>query len=39
MDIEGNDDEQFNRGVDGGTKAVGVVDEVVTGADERAHRG
>ena len=45
MDVEGNDDGQFNRGADGGAGADegaevdGVEDKVVTGADERAHRG
>ena len=36
--MEGNDDGRFNRGMDGGARADGVVDEIVTGADERAHR-
>ena len=39
MELEGNDDGQFNRGTDRGARADGVADEVVTGADERAHRG
>ena len=39
MDVEGNDDRQFNRGADKGTGANGVADEVVTRVDERAHRG
>ena len=33
VDVKGNDDGQFNRGADG------VVDEVVTGADERTDGG
>ena len=39
LDVEGIDDKQFNRGVDRGAGADGVVDGVVTGVDERAHGG
>ena len=36
VDVEGNDDGQFNRGADEGTRADGVADKVVIRADERA---
>ena len=39
MDAEGNDDGQINAKADGGARAAGVLHEVVTGADERTHRG
>ena len=32
VDVEGNDDVQFNRGANRGAKANGVADEVVTGS-------
>ena len=37
VDVEDNDDGQFNRGADRGVREDGVANEVVTGADERAY--
>ena len=37
VNVEGNDNGQFNKGTEGGAGADGIADEVVTEVDERAH--
>ena len=39
MDAKGNDERQINVEADGGARADGVPHEIVTKANERAHRG